>query len=115
MAGMDTQGPTAILKSLSKIDPQRAHDLLLNQRFMPQYLEGENKKLFAQYLKTWHDLGVYHVQFNVVNRDDLLDAQAHPERYPDLVVRVAGYSAYWVDLSKPLQDSIIERTEQCFA
>jgi len=115
MAGVDAHGPTATLKSLSKIDPQRAHGMLLNQKFMPQYLQGENKRLFAQYLRTWYDLGIYHIQFNIVDRDVLLDAQVHPERYADLVVRVAGYSAYWVDLSKPLQDDIIKRTEQCFA
>ena len=89
--------------------------MLFNQKFMPQSLEGENKKLFADYLRTWYDLGIYHVQFNVVDRDVLLDAQAHPQKYPDLVVRVAGYSAYWADLGKPLQDDIIKRTEQCFA
>ena len=114
-AGADTHGPTATLCSLGKIDTQRAHGMLFNQKFMPQSLEGENKKLFAHYLRTWYDLGIYHVQFNVVDRDVLLDAQAHPEKYPDLVVRVAGYSAYWADLGKPLQDDIIKRTEQCFA
>ena len=63
-------------------------------------------------LKTWHDLGCYHIQFNVIDRNVLLDAQLHPEKYPDLVVRVAGYSAYWADLGKSLQDDIIQRTEQ---
>ena len=115
MAGMDTHGPTAALKSLSKIEPQRAHNMLFNQKFMPACLEGENKKLFAQYLRTWYDLGIYHVQFNIVDKNTLFDAQVHPERHRDLVVRVAGYSAYWVDLGKPLQDDIIKRTEQCFA
>jgi pyruvate-formate lyase len=114
-AGADTHGPTATLCSLGKIDTQRAHGMLFNQKFMPQSLEGENKKLFAHYLRTWYDLGIYHVQFNVVDRAVLLDAQAHPQKYPDLVVRVAGYSAYWADLGKPLQDDIIKRTEQCFA
>jgi formate C-acetyltransferase len=115
MAGMDTHGPTATLKSLSKIKPQRAHNMLFNQKFMPVCLEGENKRLFAQYLRTWYDLGIYHVQFNIVDKNTLFDAQVHPERHRDLVVRVAGYSAYWVDLGKPLQDDIIKRIEQCFA
>ena len=72
------------------------------------------KKLFADYLKTWYDLGCWHIQCNVVDKDVLLDAQKHPENYPDLVVRVAGYSSYWVDLGKPMQDDIIKRTEQSF-
>ncbi len=112
MAGRDTQGPTATLNSVAKLNPMRAKEMLLNQKFMPQFLEGENKKMFAQYLKTWYDLGCYHIQFNVVDRDILLDAQEHPEKYRDLVVRVAGYSAYWVDLGKSLQDDIVQRTEQ---
>jgi len=115
MAGRDTKGPTATMKSVSKVDPQMANELLLNQKFMPQFLEKENKKLFADYLKTWYDLGCWHVQFNVVDKDVLLDAQVHPENYPDLVVRVAGYSSYWVDLGKPMQDDIIKRTEQSFS
>lgn len=112
MAGRDTYGPTATLNSVAKLDPMKAKEMLLNQKFMPDFLEGDNKLKFAQYLKTWNDLGCYHIQFNVVDKDTLLDAQEHPERYPDLVVRVAGYSAYWVDLGKSLQDDIIQRTEQ---
>ncbi len=112
MAGRDTNGPTATLNSVAKLDPMKAKEMLLNQKFMPQFLEGENKQKFAQYLKTWYDLGCYHIQFNVVDRETLLDAQEHPEKYRDLVVRVAGYSAYWVDLGKSLQDDIIQRTEQ---
>jgi formate C-acetyltransferase len=115
MAGRDTKGPTATLSSVGKLDPLKGNELLLNQKFMPQFLEGENKKLFADYLKTWHDLGCYHVQFNVVDKNVLMVAQEKPESYPDLVVRVAGYSSYWVDLGKPMQDDIIKRTEQSFA
>jgi formate C-acetyltransferase len=114
MAGRDSNGPTATLSSVGKLNPMKANEMLLNQKFMPQFLEGENKTLFAQYLKTWYDLGCWHVQFNVVDKDVLLDAQMHPEKYPDLVVRVAGYSAYWADLGKSLQDDIILRTEQNF-
>jgi len=111
MAGRDRKGPSAVLKSVSKITP--VYNYLLNQKFLPQFLEGEhNRRLFVQYLRTWGDLGIYHVQFNVVGRETLLDAQAHPEKYSDLIVRVAGYSAYFVDLPKGVQDDIIARSEQ---
>jgi formate C-acetyltransferase len=110
--GMDHEGPTAVLKSASKISTARTHNHLLNQKFMPQALEGEKKDLFIQYLRAWGDLGISQVQFNVVDRATLLDAQNDPEKYSNLLVRVAGYSAYFVDLSRGLQDSIISRTEQ---
>jgi len=86
----------------------------LNQKFLPQFLEGENKKQFINYLRSWCDMGVPHVQFNVVDRDTLLDAQNQPEKHSNLIVRVAGYSTYFVDLSKGLQDHIIARSEQGF-
>ena len=66
---------------------------------------------FLVLIKTYFDLGGYHVQFNVVSRETLLDAQAHPERYKDLIIRVAGFSAYWIDLARGVQDEIISRTE----
>jgi formate C-acetyltransferase len=72
------------------------------------------KNIFVNYLRSWGDLEISHVQFNIVDKATLLDAQKHPENHPDLIVRVAGYSAYFVDLSKGLQDSIIARTEQSF-
>ena len=112
--GTDKKGPTAILKSVSKLDPLASHNLLFNQKFPPQFLEGGNKEVFASYLKTWCDLGIHHIQFNIADRETLLDAQQHPEKYSDLVVRVAGYAAYFVDLSRKLQDDIIRRTEQGF-
>jgi pyruvate formate-lyase/glycerol dehydratase family glycyl radical enzyme len=112
--GMDKKGPTAVLKSASKIDTIKTYNHLLNQKFLPSALEGEMKDVFLSYLKTWGDLGISHVQFNVVDKERLLDAQRHPEGYQELIVRVAGYSAYFVDLSKGLQDSIIDRTEQSF-
>jgi len=77
-------------------------------------LEGDMKETFVNYLRAWGDLDISHVQFNVVNRQTLLDAQRNPANYQDLIVRVAGYSAYFADLSKGLQDSIIARTEQNF-
>ena len=112
-SGKDKTGPTAVLKSAARVTPTYNH--LLNQKFLPQFLDGENRKIFAQYLKAWADLGIYHVQFNVVDKATLLDARAHPEKYSDLVVRVAGYSAYWVDLDEGIQNEIIRRTEQSFA
>jgi pyruvate formate-lyase/glycerol dehydratase family glycyl radical enzyme len=111
-AGTDKKGPTAVLKSVSKVTPTYPH--LLNQKFLPQFLEGENKKIFAQYLRSWADLGIWHVQFNVVSKDTLLDAQAHPENYSNLIVRVAGFSAYFVDLTPEIQNDIIRRVEQGF-
>ena len=111
MAGADRNGPTAVLNSAAKIPYM--HSQLLNQRFLPQFLEGENKKLFAAYLQEWHAKGtVPHVQFNVWDTGTLRDAQEHPEKYTNLQVRVAGYSAFWIDLSKETQDSIIARTAQ---
>ena len=77
------------------------------------WLEKENKALFAAYLREWYDKGtIPHIQFNVVDGTLLRDAQEHPESYPDLQVRVAGYSAFFVDLPKETQDSIVARTEQ---
>ncbi|OPX36310.1 MAG: hypothetical protein B1H11_07645, partial [Desulfobacteraceae bacterium 4484_190.1] len=111
----DKNGPTAVLKSVAKVDPMLTLNHLFNQKFLPQFLEGPNKELFAAYLKTWADLGIHHVQFNVADAQKLRDAQKNPEQYSDLVVRVAGYSAYFTDLPKGLQDSIIERTEQSLA
>jgi formate C-acetyltransferase len=110
--GMDAEGPTAVLKSASKISTKKTYNHLLNQKFMPQALEGEKKALFIQYLRAWGELGISQVQFNVVDRETLVRAQNKPEDYPNLLVRVAGYSAYFVDLSKGLQDSIIARSEQ---
>jgi formate C-acetyltransferase len=111
MIGRDRNGPTAVLASCAKIKPLNQ---LLNQKFLPQFLEGDNKEQFINYLRSWCDLGVPHIQFNVVDKKTLLDAQEHPERHQNLIIRVAGYSTYFVDLSKGLQDHIIARTEQQF-
>lgn len=114
VAGTDKKGPTAVLKSVAKIDHVGTFTHLFNQKFLPQYLEGANRDAFVAYLRTWVDLGIHHVQFNIFDRETLLDAQQNPEKYANLVVRVAGYSAYFVDLDKGLQDQIISRTEQGF-
>jgi formate C-acetyltransferase len=111
MAGTDKKGPTAVLNSAGKIP--YLHPELLNQKFLPQFLEGENRALFAEYLRVWYEKGtIPHVQFNVVDSNVLREAQEHPEKYTNLQVRVAGYSAFFVDLSKESQDAIIARTEQ---
>jgi formate C-acetyltransferase len=112
--GMDQKGPTAVLNSAAKIEALETYNHLLNQKFLPQFLEGDMKPVFLDYLKTWKEKKIPHIQFNVVDRQTLVDAQHYPEKYGDLIVRVAGYSAYFVQLSKGLQDSIIDRTEQSF-
>ncbi len=109
--GTDLKGPTAVLKSVSKADHAHTLTHLFNQRFLPQFLEGENREAFASYLRSFVDLGIHHVQFNIVDNRVLLDAQKHPEKHIDLVVRVAGFSAYFVELIKPVQDQIIARTQ----
>jgi formate C-acetyltransferase len=114
MIGTDKKGPMAVLASCGKVNTLKSYNQLLNQKFMPQFLEGENKEIFYSYLRTWCDLGISHIQFNVVDKDILLDAQENPEKHTDLIVRIAGYSAHFIDLSKGLQDNIIARTEQQF-
>jgi len=112
MRGRDTNGPTAIIKSASKIDQALYASTLLNMKFHPSTLGNtEDLKKLATLIKTYFSLGGKHVQFNVVSREMLLEAQNQPESYSDLVVRVAGYSAYFVQLGKGVQDEIIARTE----
>ena len=111
MATTDTEGPTAVINSAAKVP--FLHTELFNQRFMPAFLEGGKKEIFAAYLKTWFTKGtIPHIQFNVVSSEELRAAQAEPAEHPDLIVRVAGYSAHFVDLPDHSQDSIISRTEQ---
>jgi len=112
MLGTDTKGPTAVLKSVAKTDSTKTYCHLLNQRLAPALVEGEiGRELFCSYIRSWMQLGISHIQFNIIDKETLVDARAHPNDYMDLIVRVAGYSAYFVDLSKGMQDSIIERTE----
>ena len=110
--GKDKKGPTAVLKSVSKIKTIETYNHLLNQKFLPKFLEGDMKPAFISYLKTWKDLDISHIQFNIVDKETLTSAQSYPDEYADLIVRVAGFSAYFVDLSKGLQDHIIARTQQ---
>jgi len=110
--GADIRGPTAVLKSASKIDHIRTGGTLLNQKFTPQFLateEGLNN--IAHLVRAYFKLGGHHIQFNVVTAETLREAQKKPEKYRDLIVRVAGYSDYFINLNRKLQDEIIRRTE----
>lgn len=110
--GADKQGPTAVIKSVSKIDHLRTGGTLLNQKFTPQFLateEGIDK--LTHLIRSYFRLDGHHIQFNVISAETLRDAQKNPEKYRDLIVRVAGYSDYYVDLTPELQEEIIRRTE----
>ena len=107
----DTKGPTAVLKSVGKVDHVHTFTHLLNQRFLPQMLEGENREAFVSYLRSFVDMKIHHIQFNIVDNKVLIDAQKHPENHQDLIVRVAGFSAYFVELIRPVQDQIIARSQ----
>lgn len=112
---MDKNGPTAVFKTVSKLPTHEiTGGVLLNQKVTPQMLSTEeNKMKLEMMIRTFFNrLEGYHVQYNVVSRDTLIDAQLHPEKHRDLIVRVAGYSAFFNVLSKATQDDIIERTEQ---
>jgi len=110
--GSDRLGPTAVIKSASKLDHARTGGTLLNLKFTPQVLEGDDglEKL-VQLVRSYFKLGGHHIQFNVVSAKTLRAAQGEPEKYRDLIVRVAGYSDYFCDLSEALQEEIIARTE----
>ena len=115
-AGKDVNGPTAAANSVAKLDHGIASNgTLFNQKFHPSALSGEHGlENFISLIRAYFDQKGMHMQFNVVSRETLIDAQKHPENYQHLVVRVAGYSALFTTLSKSLQDDIIRRTEQAF-
>ncbi|MBN1818967.1 MAG: hypothetical protein JW828_16520, partial [Sedimentisphaerales bacterium] len=111
--GSDTKGPTAIIKSASRIDHSRTGGTLLNMKFNPQVLEGEEGiTKMAHLIRSYFRLGGHHIQFNVIDANTLRKAQENPDQNRDLIVRVAGYSDYFVDLGRDLQNEIIARTEQ---
>ncbi|MBP2655547.1 MAG: pyruvate formate-lyase [Firmicutes bacterium] len=114
--GADSSGPTAAINSVAKLDHFIASNgTLLNQKFHPSAVQGENGlKNLAALVRSYFDQKGMHVQFNVIDRDTLLAAQKNPEQYRDLVIRVAGYSAQFISLDKAIQDDIIKRTEQMF-
>ena len=111
----DRKGPTAVIKSAAKVDYAPALATLFNLKFHPAVLSDEERiRKFWALVKTHAELGGYHIQFNVVDRETLLDAQRHPENYKDLVVRLAGFSVFFVELSPQVQMEIISRTEHYF-
>ncbi|MBQ4276778.1 MAG: glycyl radical protein [Bacteroidaceae bacterium] len=109
--GADSQGPTSVIKSLGKLDQTKSGGTLLNVRFVPSLMKREEDlKKLASLIRTYFSLGGHHIQFNIVDTDTLLDAQKHPDQYKDLLVRVAGYSDYFNDMTSQLQNEIIART-----
>lgn len=114
-AGTENNGPTAILLSNKKVKNEGYAERaarLLNIKFSPSVVAGdEGTKRLMAFIRTWCDLKLWHVQFNIVNKETMLKAQKDPENYKDLIVRVAGYSAYFTEMTKKLQDEIIERAE----
>lgn len=111
--GADRKGPTAVIKSASKMDHIKTGGTLLNQKFTPSIVAGDQGlENMVSLVRTYFNLDGHHIQFNVIDRKTLLDAQQNPEEYKDLIVRVAGYSDHFHNLSRELQDEIIERTEQ---
>ncbi|MCX6277868.1 MAG: glycyl radical protein [Bacteroidetes bacterium] len=110
--GADTHGPSSVIKSLSKLDQVKSGGSLLNQRFLPGLLKKEeDMKKLGHLIRSYFTLGGHHIQFNIVDTATLLTAQACPEDYKDLLVRMAGYSDYFNDMNVDLQQEIIERTE----
>ena len=110
--GSDTHGPTAVIKSLGKLDQTKSGGTLLNVRFTPQlFRREEDMKKCASLIRTYFKFGGHHIQFNIIDTETLLDAQQHPDNYRDLLVRVAGYSDYFNDMTEQLQNEIIARTE----
>ncbi|MDP3478899.1 MAG: glycyl radical protein [Desulfoprunum sp.] len=111
--GADRHGPTAVIKSLSKMDQIKSGGTLLNQRFLPSVLATEQDlDKLGSLIRTYFSLGGHHIQFNVVDSATLRQAQEHPDEYRNLLVRVAGYSDYFNDLDREHQEEIISRTEQ---
>ncbi|MHC4179944.1 MAG: trans-4-hydroxy-L-proline dehydratase, partial [Planctomycetota bacterium] len=109
--GADRSGPTAVLKSAARIDHARTGGTLLNLKFSPQTLDGDGIERLADLIRSYFNLDGHHVQFNVIDAATLREAQRHPERHRDLIVRVAGFSDYFVDVGRELQNEIISRTE----
>ena len=110
--GSDTNGPTAVIKSLGKLDQTKSGGTLLNMRMVPALLRNEeDQRKLASLIRTYFKFGGHHIQFNIIDTETLRDAQKHPDEYKDLLVRVAGYSDYFNDMTEQLQNEIIARTE----
>jgi formate C-acetyltransferase len=111
MYGRDASGPTAVLKSVSKLDKLlTSNGGLLNMKFLPEFFSPEGIEKFGLFLRAFVDLEIPHIQFNVLRREDLVAARKTPETFRGLTVRVAGYTAYFTEMAGKLQDEIIERT-----
>ncbi len=110
--GIDTKGPTGIIKSAARLDHARTGGTLLNMKFNPQVLEGDGIDKLVHLIRAYFRMDGHHIQFNVITAETMREAQTHPDEHRDLIVRVAGYSDYFVDIGKELQDEIIARTEQ---
>lgn len=111
----DVNGPTAVVKSCAKMDHAATGGTLLNQKFTPSSIAGEKGiSNLADLIRSYFDMDGHHIQFNIIDRETLLDAQKHPQNYKDLIVRVAGFSEKWCNLGTELQNEIINRTEQTF-
>jgi formate C-acetyltransferase/4-hydroxyphenylacetate decarboxylase large subunit len=110
--GTDMNGPTALLTSACRIDHSKLQSHLFNLKFHPSAVEGQiGSEKFIALNDTYFDLGGYHIQYNIVDSRMLRDAQEHPDNYPDLMIRIAGFTARWVELGPAIQDEIISRTE----
>ncbi|WP_425449492.1 trans-4-hydroxy-L-proline dehydratase [Dethiothermospora halolimnae] len=114
--GADTNGPTSVVKSASRMDHLRTGGTLLNQKFTPSVVKGDRGlENMASLVRAYFTMDGHHIQFNVIDKEILIKAQKNPNEYKDLIVRVAGYSDHFNNLDKALQDEIIERTEQSFS
>jgi pyruvate-formate lyase len=110
--GCDINGPSAVIRSLTKLDHTRSGGTLLNQRFLPSLLKrDEDIKKLGKLIRSYFILGGHHIQFNIVDTATLHAAQENPEDYKDLLVRMAGYSDYFNDMNADLQQEVIDRTE----
>jgi len=110
---MDKKGPTCVMLSATKFDHLKTGGTLLNQKFSPDFFKNEESiNLMVKLIRSYFRLDGHHIQFNVVSAETLRDAQKNPEKYQDLIVRVAGYSDYFNDLGTDLQNEIIKRTVQ---
>ena len=114
--GVDVKGPTAVINSCSKIDQSHLVATLLNMKFQASTLKTrEDRRKLLALIKTYFDGGGKHIQFNTVDRETLIDAKIHPDLHRNLIVRVAGYSAFFTELLPNMQDEIIARTEHSLA
>jgi pyruvate-formate lyase len=110
--GADTHGPSAVIRSLAKLDQTRSGGTLLNLRFLPSLLKKEEDIVkLGHLIRSYFTMGGHHVQFNIVDTATLRAAQKNPEAYKDLLVRMAGYSDYFNDMNEDLQQEVIDRTE----